>query len=112
MNRLCYVATRILFIHCLFLFISSCSQPTPTQSCPSRKDDTDGYLLKICTYIREKGIDVSPADPTAYQIKRIEEGVYEGQPATWVYLDCCFMGDVAIINKASGEIINFWVGPQ
>ena len=81
-------------------------------TCEPRQDDPEGYLFKICLYIQEKQIDVSPADPTGYHIKRIEEVEENGRPVLWVFLDCCYLGDIAVIDKATGEVIGFQVGDQ
>lgn len=81
-------------------------------ACEPRQDDPEGYLFRICTYIQEKQINVSPADPTRYRIKRIEEREENGRPVVWVFLNCCYLGDIAIIDKASGEVIQFRVGDQ
>ena len=81
-------------------------------TCEPRQDDPEGYLFKICVYIQEKQIDVSPADPTGYHIKRIEEVEENGRPVLWVFLDCCYLGDIAVIDKATGEVISFQAGAQ
>ena len=83
-----------------------------SRSCHPRTDDPQGYLFKICTYIQEKQLDVSPADPTSYQIKQIEERQENGRTVVWVFLNCCYLGDIAIIDKASGEVIEFRVGAK
>jgi hypothetical protein len=83
-----------------------------TVNCKSRDDDPQGYLLKICNYIKAKQLNVSPADPNNYHIKRVEERQQNNRTVLWIFLDCCFMGDIAVIDKASGEIIEFRVGPK
>jgi hypothetical protein len=83
-----------------------------TRTCQPRTDDPEGYLLKICQYIQERDLDVSPADPTNYHIKRIEERAEKGRAVLWVFLDCCYLGDIAVIDKASGEVIEFRVGAK
>ena len=93
----------------LALYFWVLSGPT---TCEPRQDDPEGHLLRICLYIQEKQLDVSPADPTAYQIKRIEERDENGRPVLWVFLNCCYLGDIAVIDKASGEVIDFQVGAQ
>ncbi len=85
--------------------------PAP-RPCRPRDDDPQGYLFKICAYIQEKKIDVSPADPTGYQIKRIEERTEGNRVVVWVFLNCCYLGDIAMIDKASGEVIEFRVGAK
>jgi hypothetical protein len=87
------------------------TKPTP-RTCGPRTDDPQGYLFKICTYIQEKQLDVSPADPTGYHIKQIEERQENGRAVVWVFLNCCYLGDIAIIDKASGEVIRFRVGAK
>jgi hypothetical protein len=96
----------ILSLLLLYLFIA------PPAACKPRQDDPQGYLFKICSYIQEKQINVSPADPTRYEIKRIEERVENGRPVVWVFLNCCYLGDIAVIDKASGDVIQFRVGAQ
>lgn len=85
------------------------AQPRP---CEPRADDPDGYLYQICVYIQTHQIDVTPADPADYQIVRIEDRLEDGREVRWVFLNCCYMGDIAIIDKATGEIIDFRVGAQ
>lgn len=90
--------------------------------CVIENPDPDGYLLKICKYLRahEDTIDISPADPTKYNIKSIEEGEYsrwEGNEqvtteAIIIRLDCCYMGDIAYIDKATKEVIGFSPGDR
>jgi hypothetical protein len=81
-------------------------------TCHPREDDPQGYLFKICLYIQEKKLDVSPANPTEYRLKQIEEHTEGGREVIWVYLSCCYLGDMAIIDKASGEVIDFRLGAK
>lgn len=75
--------------------------------CPTQQADADGYLQKICTYLVTNGIDVTPGDPGRYAIRNIEERTQDGKPVLWVFLNCCHMGDIAIIDKATGAVIGF-----
>jgi hypothetical protein len=84
----------------------------PPRPCQPRTDDPQGYLYKTCLYVRDNQIDVSPADPTQYSIKRIEEGEENGREVVWVFLNCCYLGDIAIIDKETGEVIDFRVGAK
>jgi hypothetical protein len=86
-------------------------QPT-ADACPPRPDDSTGYLVTICRYIQEKGLNVDPANPAEYQIKRIEEGTENGRAVVWVFLNCCYLGDIAIIDKDTGQVIDFRVGAK
>ncbi|MFN8454120.1 MAG: hypothetical protein U0401_05505 [Anaerolineae bacterium] len=85
--------------------------PAP-HPCRPREDDPQGYLFKICSYIQEKKIDVSPANPHEYRIKQIEERTQGKKEVIWVYLSCCYLGDMAIIDKATGEVIDFQLGAK
>ncbi len=85
--------------------------PAP-RSCQPRTDDPQGYLYKICRYVQEKNLDVLPGDSTRYGIKRLEERTENGRPVIWVFLDCCYMGDIAIIDPATGEVIDFRLGAK
>lgn len=88
----------------------SSSSGVNSSKCVPREDDITGYLLKICQYIEINNLAVRPADPTKYMIKKIESNWEKGEEILTVYLDCCFMGDRAYVNKKTGEIINFKVG--
>jgi hypothetical protein len=85
-------------------------EPPATGACPPRSDDPTGYLTAICRYIQDNQVNVAPADPYRYQIKQIEERTENGQKVVWVFLNCCGMGDIAVIDKASGQVISFRVG--
>jgi len=78
----------------------------------SLADDPDGYLLKLCTYVQLRQIDVRPADPTEYRIKRVEERDQNGRRVVWVFLNCCGMGDIGVIDKATGEVVDFRAGAK
>ena len=82
------------------------------EACPPRADDPTGYLTTICRHIQEQQINVSPADPAQYQIKSIEERTENGRKVVWVFLNCCYLGDIAIIDKETGEVIQFRVGAK
>jgi uncharacterized protein YacL len=90
--------------------------------CIIENPDPDGYLVKICKYLKahEDTINVAPANPIKYNIKSIEDGEYwrieNGKEiaikAIIVKLDCCYMGDIAYIDKETKEVIGFSVGDQ
>lgn len=87
-------------------------RPAPPSHCDPRPDDATGYLVPICQYILANAIDVSPADPNHYAIKRLEERVEAGRVVVWVFLDCCYLGDIAIVDKESGAVRSFRPGAQ
>ena len=84
-------------------------RPTTTD-CPPRPDDGYGYLEAICHYVIDHHINIEPGKPTTYTIKRIEERTQDNRAVVWVFLNCCGMGDIAIIDPATGEVIDFRVG--
>lgn len=84
----------------------------PATGCTPKPDDPEQYLARICEYIRANHIDVSPGDPDGYTIKAIDERVEDGRPVVWVFLNCCYMGDIAVIDKQTGAVIRFQIGPQ
>jgi hypothetical protein len=81
-------------------------------ACPPRTDDPSGYLTSICRHIQEQQINVSPADPAQYQIKSTEERTENGRKVVWVFLNCCYLGDIAVIDKETGQVIQFRVGAK
>jgi hypothetical protein len=84
----------------------------PSTECTPKPDDPDQHLVRICRYLRANEIDVSPGSPNGYRIRAIEDRVEDGHPVLWVFLSCCYMGDVAVIDKATGEVIRFQASPQ
>jgi hypothetical protein len=95
------------------LLLSLACNPTPTaKSCQPQPDDPEGYLLAICRHIQDRKLDVSPADPTAYRIKRVEERRQGDREVVWVFLSCCYLGDIAVFDKASKELIEFRPGAK
>lgn len=84
-------------------------RPTTTD-CPPRPDDAAGYLETICRYVIDHKVNIAPAEPTTYTIKRIEERTQNNRDVVWVFLNCCGMGDIAVIDVATGELIEFRIG--
>jgi hypothetical protein len=89
--RLQFAGILLVLLACL----GGCQLPGTThRDCGPRNDDPQGYLLAICRYVQTHQLDVSPADPTAYQVKRLESRIdAQGRPVVWVFLNCCYLGD-------------------
>lgn len=108
----------IIILGIFFYFEYSKENYLRSSECEIKEPDPDGYLLKICKYIKENEIDVSPADPIKYNIESIEEGQYsrfEGDEyivtdVLVIRLDCCYMGDLAYVDKETKEVIGFSPG--
>ena len=89
--------------------------------CEIEEPDPDGYLLKICHYLKEHQDTIlfAPmADPTKFKIKSVEESEYTMRvgdeeivkEAFKVRLDCCYMGDIATIDKVTKEVVAYSPG--
>ena len=103
------------------VLLSACVAPTtPPQAgrtvtaaeCPAADADPDGYLRAICLYLVAEGIDVAPGRPNGYTIKRVETVERDGQRVVWVFLNCCYLGDIAVIDPDTGQVLEFRVGAQ
>jgi hypothetical protein len=67
--------------------------------------------VKICEYLLAHSDTIRVlVDPNSYNIESIERRSEAGSNVLWVRLDCCFTGDIAIINAATDEVIGFSVG--
>ena len=86
------------------------TQQTITPDCPARPDDANGYLAAICRYVIDHQINVDPAKPATYAIKRTEERTQDNRAVVWVFLNCCGLGDIAVIDPVTNEVIDFRVG--
>lgn len=88
--------------------------------CEIDDPDPNGYLLKICDYIKEheEDIETGRADPEKYGIIDISDGEYFRQEgdrwvttdAIVVRLDCCGPGDTAYLDTKTEEVIGFSPG--
>lgn len=74
--------------------------------CTSIKNDSAGYLFKICNYLNSKNISFAPRGKE-YGIREIRET----NNTIEIMLDCCYAGDWATINKQTGEVMSFHLGP-
>jgi len=86
-------------------------------SCMPRPDDSTGYLESICEYIIDQ-VGTYEIDPNTIEVREIVPGdqnelavpPYDTVEYDWVYLDCCYTGDVAVIERASGVVVDFHLG--
>jgi hypothetical protein len=78
--------------------------------CQARADDPQGYLLSICEYILDNNINTSPADPSKLNILEIHEENRDGREVFVVFLDCCGMGDRAVLDAGIGEVLEYHLG--
>ncbi len=83
-----------------------------TYRCEASDNDPEGYLVRICEYVKENDIRSRAGDPTLRSIAKQEEGKEPpGREVIYIYLDCCGdFGDLAIIDTATGEVIDYIPG--
>jgi hypothetical protein len=83
----------------------------PGVECRPRDDDPTGYLVLICEYlVAHADTIITGVDPNSYNIERIEPRTEDGRDVLYVWLDCCYMGDYAVIDVETGEVIAFSPG--
>lgn len=92
--------------------INETDMTTPSTKTVHSDNDKQLFLSKIISYIKDNKIDTAPAIPNQYNISSIEEGQYKDQEVWVVYLDCCFLGDIAYINKNTLQVIGFVTGAK
>ncbi len=110
----CFVASALL--------LSGCGSEDGVQLddafvCEDRPDDNTGYLKPICEYLVINYQSYS-IDPNELQITRIEPGSKASYPVQgyntdaydYVYLSCCYTGDLAIMSVETKTVLRFIVG--
>jgi hypothetical protein len=76
--------------------------------CSTRPDDPEGYLVAVCEYLNEKQIWVGGGAP--YDIAEISEIEVEGRTVVNIVFACCGTGDMAGIDKETGEVLGYSLG--
>jgi hypothetical protein len=74
-------------------------------------------LLGIFTFYRMRQTAATPcpsptADPARYQIVRTEMSERDGRSVILIFLNCCYLGDVATVDVETGEVIDFRLGAK
>jgi hypothetical protein len=82
------------------------------ESCSISSPDPNGYLALICSYIVSNNINVHPGKPDQYKIRKITEITHDGGPVLLIELDCCFLGDIAIIDPKQNKVLKFDLGDK
>jgi hypothetical protein len=86
--------------------ISACKTNCDCNSIDKSKKDGE-LLFKICKYIKDNNYPTEPGNPCKYEIREIKNDTLKGKDILRVKLSCCYMGDVAIIDKQTNEVIGF-----
>ena len=104
----------VIIILVFFLYFEYTKENYSRSSeCEIKNPDPDGYLLKICKYLQEHKDTIIPnKNPDEYSIKEFEEGEYQGKDVLVIRLDCCYMGDLAYVDKEAKEVIGFSPGDK
>ena len=102
----------LLFGLILLLALAVCRSRQTAASCPPPTADPNGYLTTICQYIRDNDIDVSPGNPAQYEIVRTQPSERDCRSVVLVFLNCCYLGDVAVLDAETGEAIDFRLGAK
>jgi len=91
--------------------------PEPTAECPNRPDDRTGYAELVCQYAVKN--DYHYPDVGALSIVRVEPGSiaspgseYGTDRYDWARLDCCFAGDIAVIDRTECKVIAIYLAPE
>lgn len=79
--------------------------------CEPKNDDSNGYLYKVCLYLKERGEKYSDV-PCNYEIRSIEADTLNGKKVVRVDLNCCYLGDRAFFDPATKELIDFSYGAR
>ena len=97
----------------LFVFsivLTSCgSGGEPPHPCEPRDNDPNGYMIRICEYLNEAQLNLGTPWKTINMLSNQEEE-REGRRVIVVRMDCCGMGDRAIIDKETGEVLDYSLG--
>ena len=100
-------------VRAIFITLALCPiSLSLAENCPPTDADPNGYLNRICDYLVKKKIDVAPGSPSQYKIIKVVLVEKDGRKLVEVRLNCCYMGDMAIIDVASGEVVEFHHGPK
>ena len=109
---------NIKMLMILICFLSACKSGSeikpvtqPTQ-CNIQHPDADGYLKAICEHLVDQKRDVSPGKADGYEIRSVVPSVEAGREVVRVYLNCCYTGDLAVIDLKTKKVIQFSLGPK
>ena len=86
------------------------SDAEPIELTDQQKAD---YLIKIRAYLAKLDPEsYAPADPAKYQITSAEKTIHNDAPVIAVYLDCCYLGDIAFLDATTEEVVDFKAGAK
>ncbi|ALI98312.1 hypothetical protein [Rufibacter tibetensis] len=77
--------------------------------CELKEDDVNGYLYKVCIYLKEQESKYSDV-PCTYGVRNIVADTLDGRNVIRVDLNCCYLGDRAYFDPATKELIDFSYG--
>lgn len=104
------VGVIVLVVIGWFIF-SNYGEKVKSSECNIKNPDSNGYLLKICEYLKQHESTIIPnKEPDEYNIKKFEEDQFQGKNVLVVRLDCCGTGDLAYVDKETKEVLGFSPG--
>jgi hypothetical protein len=112
MKFLSMMAACLLFACTSKLDNSNIKPVAQATECRIEQPDADGYLKTICEYLVEKKVDVSPGRVDTYGIRQLVRSKEAERDVINVYLNCCYLGDLAVIDSKTKQVIRFSVGPK
>ena len=90
----------------LSFILGSCRSPCDCETVDRKAKDGE-TLYKICKYIVDNKLASKPANPCDFKVRKIEEDTLNGNSIYRVTLTCCYMGDQALIDKQTNEVIGY-----
>ncbi|MBI5879082.1 MAG: hypothetical protein HZB53_15655 [Chloroflexi bacterium] len=107
-----HLIRRFWWVPVLSVLLAACGPFAGAPKCVARADDPGGYLLKICNYVVDNKLDISPGTPETLAIREIGKATYQGGEVIVIYLACCYMGDRAFIDPQSGAVVGYSLGAK
>ena len=88
------------------LLSTSCNPHCDCETLDRKAKDGE-MLYKICKYVVENKLISKPANPCDFKIRETVNDTLEGKPISRVTLTCCYMGDQALVDKNTNEVIGY-----
>ena len=88
------------------LLLTSCNSHCDCEAVDRKAKDGE-MLYKICKYIVDNKLISKPANPCDFKVREIINDTLKGKAIYRVTLTCCYMGDQALIDKQTDEVIGY-----
>lgn len=101
-NKMLRIVTLILSL----VPLNSCNSHCNCETLDRKAKDGE-MLYKICNYIVDNKLISKPANPCDFKVREIISDTLNGKAINRVILTCCYMGDQALIDKNTNEVIGY-----